>query len=96
MRFSGTVAPAHDGAAVRIQRRTRTGGWTTVARTTLRDAGTDVSTYAKRVKVSRTGTYRVHVPSSDADHLAGTSRQPDADRHGLTLSRSTSASRPPG
>jgi hypothetical protein len=73
VRFSGTVAPAHDGFAVRIQRRTRTGGWVTVARTTLRDAGTDVSRYAKRVKVSRTGTYRVRVPSSDPNYLAGTS-----------------------
>jgi hypothetical protein len=75
VRFSGKVAPAHDGSAVRIQRRTRTGGWVTVATTTLRDAGTEVSTYAKRVKVKRTGTYRVRVLSGDTDHLAGTSRR---------------------
>ena len=82
VRFSGKAAPAHDGAAVRIQRRTRTGSWVTVARTTLRDAGTDVSTYAKRVKVGRTGTYRVRVPSSDADHLTGTSRRRTLTVHG--------------
>jgi hypothetical protein len=75
VRFSGKVAPAHDGAPVRIQRRTRTGSWVTVARTTLRDAGTDVSTYGKRVKVRRTGTYRVRVPSGDTDHRTGTSRR---------------------
>lgn len=75
VRFSGKVAPAHDGAPVRIQRRTRTGSWVTVARTTLRDAGTDVSKYAKRVKVRRTGTYRVRVLSGDTDHLTGTSRR---------------------
>jgi len=75
VRFSGRVAPAHDGAAVRIQRRTSTGGWVTVARTTLLDAGTDVSRYAKRVKVRRTGTYRVRVLSGDTDHLPGTSKR---------------------
>jgi hypothetical protein len=72
VRFSGRVAPAHDGAQVRIQRRTAT-GWTTVARTTLADAGTEVSKYSKRVRVRRSGTYRVRVLSGDTDHLAGTS-----------------------
>jgi hypothetical protein len=75
VRFSGTAAPAHDGAPVRIQRRTATGGWRTVARTVLRDAGTDVSRYGKRVRVRRSGTYRVRALSGDADHLAGTSRR---------------------
>jgi hypothetical protein len=75
VRFSGTAAPAHDGAPVRIQRRTSTGHWRTVARTVLRDAGTDVSRYGKRVRVRRSGTYRVRVRSGDADHLAGTSRR---------------------
>lgn len=73
VRFSGRVAPAHDGAAVRIQRRTSTGAWKTVARTTLLDAGTDVSRYSKRVRIYRTGTYRVRVLSGDTDHLPGTS-----------------------
>jgi hypothetical protein len=73
VRLSGLVAPAHDGAKARIQRRTAS-GWRTVATTTLLDAGTDVSRYAKRVKVRRTGTYRVRVPAPDADHLRGTSR----------------------
>jgi hypothetical protein len=75
VRFSGKVAPAHDGAGVRIQRRTRTGTWVTVARTTLRDAGTEVSKYSKRAKVRRTGTYRVRVRSGDTDHATGTSRR---------------------
>jgi hypothetical protein len=72
VRLSGRVAPAHDGAPVRIQRRTSS-GWRTVARTTLVDAGTDVSRYSKRIRVYRTGTYRVRVLSGDTDHLAGTS-----------------------
>jgi hypothetical protein len=75
VRFSGKVAPAHDGAGVRIQRRARSGSWVTVARTTLRDAGTEVSKYSKRVKVRRSGTYRVRVRSGDADHRTGTSRR---------------------
>jgi hypothetical protein len=74
VRFSGRTAPAHDGAKVLIQRRTAS-GWRTVATTTLLDAGADVSRYAKRVKVRRTGTYRVRVPAPDADHLRGTSRR---------------------
>ncbi|MEA2281023.1 MAG: hypothetical protein QOK21_1630 [Solirubrobacteraceae bacterium] len=73
VRFSGTVAPAHDGAPVRIQRRRADGSWRTVARTTLQDAGDAVSRYAKRVKVTRTGTYRVRAASGDGDHLRGTS-----------------------
>jgi hypothetical protein len=74
VRFSGLLAPAHDGATALIQRRTAS-GWRTVATTTLLDAGTDVSRYAKRVKVRRSGTYRVRVPAPDADHLRGTSRR---------------------
>jgi hypothetical protein len=73
VRFSGTVAPAHDGATARIQRRRPDGSWHTVARTTLADAGDAVSRYSKRVKLTRTGTYRVRVASGDGDHMRGTS-----------------------
>jgi hypothetical protein len=73
VRFSGTVAPAHDGATARVQRRAADGSWHTVARTTLRDAGDTASRYAKRVKVRRSGTYRVRAASGDGDHLRGTS-----------------------
>jgi hypothetical protein len=74
VRFHGTVAPAHDGGPVRIQRRTSTGHWRTVARTVMRDAGSTVSRYSKRVRVRRSGTYRVRALPADADHLRGTSR----------------------
>lgn len=74
VRFSGTAAPAHDGAPVSVQRRRSDGSWRTVGRTQLRDAGTDVSRYARRVRVNRTGTYRVRVRSGDTDHLRGKSR----------------------
>ena len=42
VRFRGTVRPEHDGATALIQRRSSTGRFVTVARATLRDAGTDV------------------------------------------------------
>jgi len=73
VRFSGTVAPAHDGKPVLIQKKTST-GYKTVARTTLLDNGTDTSKYSKRLRIRRSGTYRVVVVSGDQDHLNGTSR----------------------
>jgi hypothetical protein len=72
-RLSGTVKPAHDGLVARIQRRTRTKKWKTVARVKLKASKTPgQSRYSKRV--SRRGVYRVRVPA-DADHLRGTSRK---------------------
>jgi hypothetical protein len=71
VRFSGTAGPAHDGAPVRVQRRRANGSWRTVAR----DAGTEVSRYSRRVRIYRTGTYRVRVLSGDTDHLRGTSHK---------------------
>jgi len=74
VRFFGTAAPAHDGKPVLIQRKTSTGSYTTVTRTTLLDNGTDTSKYSKRLRIRRSGTYRVVVVSGDQDHLNGTSR----------------------
>jgi hypothetical protein len=73
VRFHGSVYPAHDGSVVRIQRRSATGRWVTVARTTLRDAGDARSTYSRRVRVRRDGVYRVKLPAH-ADHVSGFSR----------------------
>ena len=73
VRFSGSVSPAHDGRTVSIQRRSPSGRFMTVARTTLRDAGEAKSTYSRRVRVSRDGVYRVKV-AGDADHINGISR----------------------
>lgn len=71
VRFYGRACPAHDGLAVRIQRRTSAGSYRTVRRTTLR-GGTRCSTYTRRLRVYRDGTYRV--TSDDADHARGFSR----------------------
>jgi hypothetical protein len=73
VRFSGTVAPAHDGKTVLIQKKTST-GYRTVATTALLDNGTDTSKYSKRIRIRRNGTYRVIAQSLDQDHDNGTSR----------------------
>jgi hypothetical protein len=73
VRFSGTVAPAHDGKPVLIQKKTAT-GYKTVTRTTLLDNGTATSKYSKKLRIRRNGTYRVVCESVDQDHLNGTSR----------------------
>jgi hypothetical protein len=75
VRFSGTACPEHDGKTAAIQRRTSTGSYRTVARATLADTGGPCSSYARRIRIRRDGTYRVKVPSGDADHSTGTSRR---------------------
>jgi hypothetical protein len=79
VRFSGRACPEHDGATLRIQRRTSTRGWRTVRRTRLRDAPR-CSTYRRRFRVFRDGTFRALV-NGDADHLAGASRARRVDVH---------------
>lgn len=69
VRFSGSVAPAHAGKPVLIQKKTST-GYRTVTRTTV----SSTSRYSKRVRIRRSGTYRVVVQSLDQDHDNGTSR----------------------
>jgi len=73
VRFFGPAAPEHDGSEVRIQRRTFTGRWKTIKRTTLKDAGTELSRFSTRIRVRRDGTYRARIPR-DADHADGISR----------------------
>ena len=72
VRFFGSVAPKHNGRKVFVQRRRRDGRWRTVARTLTRNAAGNRSRYSKRVRVFRTGVYRVRV-RGDADHSTGTS-----------------------
>jgi hypothetical protein len=74
VRFRGTVRPPHDGRRVSIQRRRADGSWRTLARPRLRDAGDVYSTYSRRLRVRRTGTYRVRIAAHD-DHVTGTSRE---------------------
>jgi hypothetical protein len=74
VRFRGKVGPAHDGKVAQIQRRTSS-GWKKVADVTLTDGGDVVSVYSKRVRIRRSGRYRVHFNPADGDHVAGSSRR---------------------
>lgn len=71
VRFRGRACPESDGAVVSIQRKTSTGRFHTVRRTTLKAAAT-CSTYSRRLRVRRDGTYRV--TTDDAARARGYSR----------------------
>jgi hypothetical protein len=82
VRFRGRACPEHDGARVRIQRRTASGKWRTRRRTTLRDIpGSTCSRYSRRFRVFSDGTYRAVVVSPDRDHRNGISRRRHLDAH---------------
>lgn len=72
--FSGGVASPHDGKVARIQRRTPS-GWKNIAKATLADGADGVSNYSKRVRITRSGRYRVRCAPGDGDHAAGYSRK---------------------
>ena len=75
VRFFGVAKPAHDGAVVLIQRRASSGKFRTVAKTVLRASKTaGQSRYSKRLRITRSGVYRVRVPH-DVGHSTGTSRK---------------------
>lgn len=81
VRLYGRACPQHDGAVVKIQRRTAKGGWRTVRRTTLRDiAGSTCSKYSKRFRISSDGTFRAYV-TADPNHAAGVSARRRLDVH---------------
>jgi hypothetical protein len=71
--FTGIVRPAHNGRTAAIQRRSSTGRWVTKARPTLRAVDSTTSRYRKRMRIRRSGTYRVRV-IGHADHAMGISR----------------------
>ncbi len=85
VRFSGTVTPAHDGKLVRIQKRTSTGAWKTVASTPLVTTtpvnGVARSKFSTRLRINATATYRVRVVPADGDHVTGTSPRRRARVH---------------
>jgi hypothetical protein len=66
VRFSGFVSPAFPlapGSVATLQRRNRLGGFSDVRAVLLRAAGA-FSSYRLRTRVTRSGVYRVVVPSS--------------------------------
>jgi len=71
VRFKGRACPTHNGLVVAIQRRSSTGRYRTVRRTTLKPA-TTCSAYSRTFRIYRDGRYRV--TADDADHARGYSR----------------------
>jgi hypothetical protein len=74
VKFSGSVTPAHDAKVAQIQRRTSS-GWKNVSKVTLVDGGEAVSKFSKRIRITKSGRYRVRFDPADGDHAAGTSRK---------------------
>jgi hypothetical protein len=75
VRFSGRVKPAHDGASVLIQRRTKTGKFRTVTSALLKPSTTaGESVYSKRLRIKRSGVYRVRV-LGDGQHATATTKR---------------------
>jgi len=72
-RFAGTVLPAQDGLVVKIQKRGRDGVFRTVAHTNLRHKNAGSSTYSRRLRLKRTGTYQAVVQSAGGTVYPGTS-----------------------
>ena len=72
-RFSGRIAPAHDGTQVAIQRLKGT-TWTTVKSTVAKHRSSSASRYRKSVRLRRGGTFRVLAVTNDGDHVESASR----------------------
>lgn len=73
LRFSGSVLPAQDGLIVKIQKRDRAGVFRTVAHTTLSHDSATNSSYSRRLRIKRTGTYQTVVVSNGGAVSPGTS-----------------------
>jgi hypothetical protein len=73
VRFTGLVFPRHNGRRAYVQRRSPSGRWVTLARPTLRAFDATSSRYSRRLRVRRTGVYRVKV-NGHSDHATGYSR----------------------
>jgi hypothetical protein len=73
VRFTGRVFPRHNGRRAYVQRRSPRGRWVTVGRPVLRAFDATTSRYSRRLRVRRTGVYRVKVNGHN-DHSTGYSR----------------------
>lgn len=72
IRLFGAVRPQQNGRTVQIQRRSRTGKFTTVATARLSGDGAAQSAYSRRLRVGRDSAFRARVPG-DAAHAASVS-----------------------
>lgn len=73
VRFSGTIRPARPGAQYAIQKETKT-GWVTVAGSVTRSGGQTFSGFSKRIRVRRSGHYRLFVLIVDGNLTSGIGR----------------------
>jgi hypothetical protein len=72
VRFRGSVSPRNDGGRVSIQ-KLRAGNWVEVAHTTARNWRSSKSRYRKRVRVYRSGQFRV-VAEAEGAYVSGAGR----------------------
>jgi hypothetical protein len=74
-RFRGSIRPAHDGAGIVVQRLVN-GAWVNVRRGGghARAAKGDVSRYSRRVRIRRSGTYRVFAGTNNGFNVDSASR----------------------
>src|SRR4029077_6556433 len=68
-----------DGLLVKIQKRTRSGTFHTVAHTTLTHSSASRSSYSRRLRIQRTGTYRTLAASAAGAVAPGTSNAVSID-----------------
>jgi hypothetical protein len=73
VRFHGGAAPGHRGRVVLVRRLGPLGRWHTIGVTRLRGTNPRFSFYSVKLRVRRSGRYRVTV-LGDATHLKGHSR----------------------
>ena len=72
VRFRGSISPQNDGGRVSIQ-KFRGGTWVEIAHTVARDAGASSSRYRKRVRLHRSGQFRV-VAEAQGQYVSGAGR----------------------
>ena len=72
VRFSGIVRPAKVGALFAIQKLNGAGAWVTVSGGVARGGGGTFTRFAKRVRVRRSGSYRVYVGVADGMQVSNT------------------------
>lgn len=70
VRFHGRVGPGHNGLRVLVQWLGPHGHWNTIKRARLRGGGGGLSYYSARVRIARSGRYRV-VVVADTSHARG-------------------------
>ncbi len=76
VRFSGYISPTTDGARVDIQ-KLRNGVWTTIAHTRAKHKSSTRSSFKTRVRLYRSGDFRVVAESSRPELVAGAGRTID-------------------